>query len=55
VIEKNPYLREDAIVVQEYILDHAETLIKIYAVGEIFDHVLKRTFPLSAIEYYLKE
>jgi glutathione synthase/RimK-type ligase-like ATP-grasp enzyme len=55
VIELNPYLKEDSIIVQEYIMNHSEQLIKIYAVGKTFDPIFKRTFPVSAVIHYLNE
>ena len=55
VINLNSYLKEDSIIVQEYIMDHSETLIKIYAVGEAYDHIVKPTFPISAVRHYLGE
>ena len=55
VIESNAYLKEDSIIVQEYIMNHSETLIKIYAIGKSFDHIQKPTFPLSAVKHYLNE
>lgn len=55
VIEQNPYLKEDSIIVQEYIMNHSEQLIKLYAVGNTFDHIVKPTFPLSAVNHFLNE
>ena len=52
--EKFAYLRQDTIIVQEYILNHYETLIKIYAIGRNFDVLFKPTFPLTAVEHFLK-
>jgi glutathione synthase/RimK-type ligase-like ATP-grasp enzyme len=53
VIEQNPYLTEDSIIVQEYIMDHSETLIKVYAIGKLFDPITKPTFPISAVQHFL--
>jgi hypothetical protein len=36
-------------------MNHSETLIKIYAIGKSFDHIVKPTFPLSAVSHFLKE
>lgn len=36
-------------------MNHSETLIKIYAVGEEYDHIVKPTFPISAVKHYLGE
>jgi len=39
------YLSEDTIIVQHFILDHHESLIKVYAIGNQYDLLTKRTFP----------
>jgi hypothetical protein len=36
-------------------MNHSEQLIKIYAVGNTFDTIFKRTFPVSAVIHYLNE
>ena len=49
-MDKYSYLKTDTLVVQEYIQHHFQTLIKIYAVGNKFDTVQKKTFPEKAVE-----
>lgn len=47
------YLKTDTIIVQEYIMRHSETLLKLYAIGTKYDTIFKKTFPLAAIEHFL--
>ena len=49
-MDKYSYLKTDTLVVQEYIQHHFQTLIKIYAVGNKFDTVQKKTFPETTVE-----
>ena len=49
-------LKEDSIIIQEYILHHQETLIKLYAIGEgEFDVVLKKSFSQAAVQDALEK
>jgi len=53
--EKYEYLTKDTIIVQEYIEAHYEQLIKLYAIGDRFEVVIKPTFPRAAIDHFLKD
>jgi predicted ATP-grasp superfamily ATP-dependent carboligase len=43
------YLKNDTMIVQEFVLDHFETLYKVYAIGEKYDILSKPTFPKQAV------
>jgi hypothetical protein len=47
---ENSYLLEDAIVVQRYIHNTYESLIKLYTIGDHFDILVKPSFKKSDIE-----
>ena len=51
---KHSYLLEDKVVVQEFVQNHYESLIKVYAIGQRFDCVVKRTFPGQAVQTRLE-